>query len=192
MIRRDANSRLGMDFMTLMLLGFVMIVAIIPIGEQKEESEDVALQGNVVVELFWDDNANTDCDIWLEAPEDNIVSFMNQAGRVFNLIRDDLGAGTDASGKNYEMAISRGIPDGWWQVNVHLYALRSSELPFPVRVVVSMKATDASSITQLFAANITFERDKQEKTVVSFLVKDKEVIDKHTRFRPLVSVAQDR
>ena len=49
------------------------------------------------------------------------VGYSNKGGVIFNLLRDDLGKRADATGMNYEVSYSRGIPAGEYTVNVHLY-----------------------------------------------------------------------
>ena len=50
--------------------------------------------------------------LWVRAPQDRPVGFVNQGARIFNLLRDDLGAEGDATDLNYEVSYSRGIPAG--------------------------------------------------------------------------------
>ncbi len=75
----------------------------------------------MVVEIHWPNDLPVDVDLWVQAPRDVPVGFWNQGSRFFNLLRDDLGLEGDATGRNYEVSYSRGIPAGEYTVNVHMY-----------------------------------------------------------------------
>lgn len=170
--RSDAeSSEVGFDFALLLSLGYlVLIVILIQFIADKNPSEESIQQGNVLVELYWDDAINVDVDLWVKGPGDQAVGYSNKGGRLFNLLRDDLGSNTniDASGKNQEIAVSRGIESGEYVVNAHLFGLKTGTLPIAVRGVVSVKVDDDSRAKQLFAVDSKLERSGHEKTLVVF------------------------
>jgi hypothetical protein len=47
-------------------------------------------------------------DLWVQAPGDVPVGYSNESGVIFNLVRDDLGKGSDPNSMNYEIAYGRG------------------------------------------------------------------------------------
>lgn len=73
------------------------------------------------------------------------MGYSNKDGRVFNLLRDDLGHVSDPLGINYENAFSRGAPAGEYTVNVHLYGNRAGVYPVPVTIAVSVRGADGGA-----------------------------------------------
>ena len=160
------------DLITLALAGLVVcVILILPhINPAKAvpRPEGQEPPGNVVVELRWPDPIDADVDLWVQGPGDVPVGYSNKGGRLFNLLRDDLGHRGDVSGLNYEVAYSRGIVPGEYVVNVHLYRDNSNALPIPVTLVVSVKPSVAESARQILARTIELGREGEERTVFRF------------------------
>jgi hypothetical protein len=159
------------DVIMLALAGFIAVVILLlphlnPPGKAEEAS--VEPPGNVIVEARWPDDLDSDVDLWVEAPGDEPVGYSNKGGLIFNLLRDDLGRRADASGLNYEVSYSRGIPAGEYTVNVHLYRNSANVLPIPVTVVTSVKKDADGSARQLLASRIELDREGEELTVFRF------------------------
>ena len=167
----DEGGTVFRDVIMLALAGFVAMVVLLlphlnPVGEA--EKDDTSPPGNVIVELTWPEDVDADIDLWVEAPGDRPVGYSNKGGSIFNLLRDDLGKRSDVSGMNYEVSYSRGIPDGEYTVNVHLYRNKTRVSPIPVTVVTSIKKTPSSTTRQLLASKIELVREGQELTVYRF------------------------
>jgi len=160
------------DLMTLALCGFVVCVILImphinpPVTKVAQESSNPP--GNVIVEVRWPDELDCDVDLWVEAPGDRPVGYSNKGGLIFNLLRDDLGKRADATGMNYEVSYSRGIPPGEYTVNVHLYRNNSGVFPIPVTIVTSVKKSAKESARQLLASKVELTREGEELTVYRF------------------------
>jgi hypothetical protein len=159
------------DVIMLALAGFVAIVLLLlphlnPPGEAAKENTQPP--GNVIVEVRWPDELDSDVDLWVEAPGDTPVGYSNKGGVIFNLLRDDLGKRADATGMNYEVSYSRGIPAGEYTVNVHLYRNTAGVFPIPVTVVTSVKKSSKESARQLLASHIELTREGEELTVYRF------------------------
>ena len=159
------------DVILLALAGFVAVVMLLlphlnPPGKAAEENSQPP--GNVIVEVRWPDELDTDVDLWVEAPGDVPVGYSNKGGMVFNLLRDDLGKRADATGLNYEVSYSRGIPAGEYTVNVHLYRNASKVYPVPITVVTSVKRSPKESAKQLLATRVELQREGEELTVYRF------------------------
>ena len=122
----------------------------------------------MIVEVRWPDELDCDVDLWVEAPGDRPVGYSNKGGLIFNLLRDDLGKRADATGMNYEVSYSRGIPAGEYTVNVHLYRNTSGVFPIPVTVVTSVKKSPKDSARQLLASKVELTREGEELTVYRF------------------------
>jgi hypothetical protein len=167
----DEGGTVFRDVIMLALAGFVAMVLLLlphlnPPGEAAKENTQPP--GNVIVEVRWPDELDSDVDLWVEAPGDIPVGYSNKGGVVFNLLRDDLGKRADATGMNYEVSYSRGIPAGEYTVNVHLYRNTAGIFPIPVTVVTSVKKSSKESARQLLASNIELTREGEELTVYRF------------------------
>ena len=167
----DEGGTVFRDVIMLALAGFVAMVLLLlphlnPPGEAAKENTQPP--GNVIVEVRWPDELDSDVDLWVEAPGDIPVGYSNKGGVIFNLLRDDLGKRADATGMNYEVSYSRGIPAGEYTVNVHLYRNSAKVFPIPVTVVTSVKKSAKESARQLLASNIELTREGEELTVYRF------------------------
>lgn len=166
----DGGDTVFRDVIFLALAGFVAIVVmLLPfINPPAKAAAEIESPGNVIVEIRWPDEMDTDVDLWVQAPGDVPVGYSNKGGLIFNLLRDDLGRHADATEINYEVTYSRGIPSGEYTVNIHLYRNLSSQFPVPVNVVVSVKQTAKDSARQIVASKVKLQREGQELTVFRF------------------------
>lgn len=167
----DDSGTVFRDVIMLALAGFVAMVILLlphlnPRGEDAQASTEPP--GNVIVEVRWPDELDSDVDLWVEAPGDIPVGYSNKGGVIFNLLRDDLGKRADATGMNYEVSYSRGIPAGEYTVNIHLYRNAANVFPIPVTVVTSVKKSPKESARQLLASKIELIREGEELTVYRF------------------------
>jgi hypothetical protein len=167
----DEGGTVFRDVIMLALAGFVAMVLLLlphlnPPGEAAKDNSQPP--GNVIVEVRWPDEIDADVDLWVEAPGDTPVGYSNKGGVIFNLLRDDLGKRADATGLNYEVSYSRGIPAGEYTVNVHLYRNPSNVYPIPVTVVTSVKKSPKDSARQVLASKIELTREGEELTVFRF------------------------
>jgi hypothetical protein len=170
-IEADDGDTVFRDVIMLALAGFVAMVILLlphlnPPGETAEETTQPP--GNVIVEVRWPDELDSDVDLWVEAPGDIPVGYSNKGGTIFNLLRDDLGKRADATGLNYEVSFSRGIPAGEYTVNIHLYRNAANVFPIPVTVVTSVKRSAKESARQLLASEVELVREGEELTVYRF------------------------
>lgn len=123
--------------------------------------------GQLVVEVVWPSEMNVDVDLWVNGPgEERPVGYSHRRGRIWNLLRDDLGRVRDELEVNMEHAYSRGVPDGLYTVNVHLYSIRDHVPPVPVRVTLGVARND--SMTDLLASTVQLKHRGHEQTVFSW------------------------
>jgi hypothetical protein len=172
----DEGGTVFRDVIMLALAGFVaMVILLLPHLNPKGEDAKASTEppGNVMVEVRWPDQLDTDVDLWIEAPGDVPVGYSNKGGAIFNLLRDDLGRKADATDLNYEVTYSRGIPPGEYTVNVHLYRNAGAVLPIPVTVVTSVKKAPAERARQLLASKVELVHEGQELTVYRFRLSEK-------------------
>jgi hypothetical protein len=165
----DTTGTTFRDVILLALIGFVaMVVMLLPhIHKSKTDAEDYKPPGNVIVEMHWPNDMPYDVDLWVKAPQHEPVGFWNQGNDVLNLLRDDLGAGRDASNRNYEMIFSRGIPAGEYIVNVHMYGPLPTGIEVPVRVVVAVREKYGTT-RQLLHTTVKLRYRNQEETAYRF------------------------
>lgn len=165
----DTTGTTFRDVILLALIGFVaMVVMLLPhIQKAKTEAEDYKPPGNVIFEIHWPNDMPYDVDLWVKAPKTDPVGFWNQGNNILNLLRDDLGSGRDASGRNYEMIFSRGIPAGQYVVNVHMYGPLPANVEIPVKVVVAVREKYGST-TQLLQTTVKLRYRNQEETAYRF------------------------
>jgi len=157
------------DVILLALIGFVaMVIMLLPhITPKQEKSEEQKAPGNVVVEVHWPNTMPYDVDLWVQAPGEVPVGFWNMGGHTFNLLRDDLGGEGDATEENYEISYSRGIPQGEYIVNVHMYGPLTPGVTLPVTVVVSVKPK-YGDLSQILETTVNLTRRNQEETAYRF------------------------
>lgn len=163
------------DIIFLALAGFVAIVLLLlpHLNPPAKADAETNSPGNVIVELRWPDDLNSDVDLWVEAPGDKPVGYSNKGGVSFNLLRDDLGNLADATRMNYEVSYSRGVPQGEYTVNVHLYRNLSGAATIPVTVVISVKPSEDAPAKQILATGIDLQHEGQEITAFRFSLDEK-------------------
>ena len=169
-IEEDDSDTVFRDVIFLALAGFVAIVLLLlpHLNPPAKAEEEAPSPGNVIVEIRWPDEINADVDLWVQAPGDVPVGYSNKGGTVFNLLRDDLGLHADFSQMNYEISYSRGIPEGEYTVNLHLYRNLSGKLPINVSVVVSVKPSPEQAAKQVLATKLSLGIEGEEITAFRF------------------------
>ncbi|THK38095.1 hypothetical protein EHS39_11425 [Ensifer sp. MPMI2T] len=115
--------------------------------------------GNLVASIVWPAGA-IDVDLWVAGPNDKAVGYSNKAGKVWALLRDDLGTANDSMPINNESAFTRGLPDGEYVVNVRCFGC-AGRVPVPVSVEIRLAegGTVWTGVVDLVA-------DKQERTAL--------------------------
>jgi hypothetical protein len=163
-----------LDTALLMLGSFVlMTVLMLTVMNPPAKSSEAEVQapGNIIVEIQWPNTLDADVDLWVQAPGDRPVGYSNTNGKIFNLLRDDLGRANDMTDLNYEVAYSRGMPAGEYVVNVHLYR-GISGVSIPVKVVVSAKTSTTGPAQQLSSTTVELRHNNQELTAMRFRLDD--------------------
>lgn len=187
----DSGDTVFRDVILLALSGFVAVVLLLlPHLHPPLEAKEATPPGNVVIEINWPAEIDADVDLWVEAPGDRPVGYSNKGGRIFNLLRDDLGQFRDITNVNYEVAYSRGVVAGEYTINLHLYRNKSTVLPVPVTVVTSVKRSNGANLKRLTSSRVELAYTGEEITVIRFtLTKTGEIVpgSMHQLFKPLRS-----
>lgn len=177
---KSTYYKAGMDiFIVLFIAVFVVLASVIPFIQEKESHQNIdpATQGNLIVTLEWPANVQSDVDLWIWNDIDKTsVGYSNLSGPLFNLIRDDLGSFLDLTNANTEMALSRGIPDGEYVINTHLFSLKSAPLPLPIKISVSKKDNLAFAAVPLFTVTGELMFEGHEKTMAVFRIENGEYV----------------
>jgi len=166
-----------LDTALLMLGGFIlMTVLMLSVVNPPAKSAETAGEkspGNVIIEAQWGDKLDADVDLWVEAPGDKPVGYSNKSGRVFNLLRDDLGKTQDITDLNYEIAYSRGMPAGEYVANVHMYRGIGVTYPIDVKVVASVKDDPQGEAKQIVATTVQLRHENDQVTAFRFTLDGK-------------------
>lgn len=159
------NEILTRDLLMNMLLGLVAVVImlVVMVNPKAKKQEDTPPPGNMSISIKWEDGPY-DVDLWVLAPGDGPVGFKAKGGKIFNLLRDDLGFTNDVMPFNAEDAFSRGLPDGEYIINVHYY--KGDKVPLPVSVEVRI-----NSNLQV-EKRVTLTNSDQEITAIRFKLKN--------------------
>ena len=166
-VKTTLNDILFIFNLALVIIVFALIFHINP--PSKKDEAVIKSPGQIIAEIRWfPDDLNCDVDLWVQSPHGIPVGYSNLKGRVWNLLRDDLGAGSnDYLGLNYEHAFSRGIMPGDYVVNIHMYGPLPSGTEIPVRVVVAVREKYGTT-RQLLQTTIKLRYRNQEETAYRF------------------------
>lgn len=152
------------------LLGALLFFVLVLLAQINPPADpQIAPPGNLVVSAAWP-AGNIDVDLWLGAPKDEAVGYSRKSGRVWSLLRDDLGQANDETELNYESAFTRGMPDGEYGVNVRCYGC-AGKVPVPVDVEVRLATGEL-----VWRGVVSLARDKQERTAVRWKMRDGAVV----------------
>lgn len=158
------------DVLLAMLLGVAAVIMSILPSVNPASTEQLSQQpGNLVVSAAWP-SGPTDVDLWVGAPGDGSVGYSRKSGKVWSLLRDDLGTSGDLTDLNYESAFSRGLPDGEYAANVRCYGCAGR---VPVPVDVEIRLADGALI---WRGVVELVRDKHERTALRWRMKDGAVV----------------
>lgn len=158
------------DVLLAMLLGVVAVVMfILPSVNPAAETDPIDPPGNLVASAAWPAGA-IDVDMWVKSPGDEAVGYSRKSGKVWSLLRDDLGTANDLSGLNYESAFTRGLPDGEYIINLRCYGC-AGKVPVPVATEVRLATGEL-----IWSGVVTLVSDKQEKTALRFVMRAGKVV----------------
>ena len=155
-----------LDLLMLALAGFIAMVILLLPFVNPVAKDSTPPPGNMMVELVWPVEQDVDIDLWVMAPGERPVGYSNKGGKVFNLLRDDLGHNNDITAANYEIAYSRGLPVGEYVVNIHWFSKPAISVP----VVMTINLNINGGMQQLFQEKIGMAAVGQEITVVRFQI----------------------
>lgn len=150
------------NFMGVLLFFILVLIAQV----NPPTTPTITPPGNLVVSAAWPPGS-IDVDLWVQYGGQPAVGYSNKSGRVWALLRDDLGTSNDDTILNYESAFTRGLPDGEYVVNVKCFTCWVGNLPVPV--LVEIRLVDGGLI---YSGTIDLIKNKQERTALRFTMKD--------------------
>ena len=178
--------------LTMVLL--LVLMAVIQKMSDAQASKSSDPPGNISVTAVWDEGP-IDVDLWVHGPGEPVpIGYSNKGGKVWNLLRDDLGNYPDFGKQNMENAYSRGVVAGEYTINVHCFTCTK----FPVEVEVEVRVTSDingangyGEYQRIFSGKVKLTKPGHEKTVVNFRLLDTNgTLDRDSLnnvFRPLRS-----
>jgi hypothetical protein len=178
------------DFLFLCVLGFIaMVIWLLPHINPPHKEDAADPPGNFLINVYWPPGCNSDIDTWVFGlGEPRPVGYSNRSGKVWNLLRDDLGS--PDNDRNFENVYSRGIMAGEIIVNLHVYRVPTECLPLSVDVEVGLNTGQPGkgSIKKLVTTTVKLHKTGDEKTAIRFRVNAEGAIIAGTTnnvFRPL-------
>jgi hypothetical protein len=163
MSRQGSASSVGFRDVLLSLNAMLaaLVLIVLPSINPVADKDPIAQPGNLVASAAWP-AGSTDVDMWVSASGDKPVGYKNKSGKVWSLLRDDLGTADDPTPLNYESAYTRGLPDGEYVVNVHCFSCTSK-----VSVSVEVRLAEGGLV---FRDVVELVANKQERTAIRFRV----------------------
>jgi hypothetical protein len=158
------NVVLGLTFMVFIAFSLVSPTA---------KTGAVDMKAEFLITMNWPDNDQTDMDIYVRDPADNIIWYHSREAGLMHLDHDDRGSlreritvngRTIQNPLNQEIVTIRGIVPGEYVVNAHEFMAGSTE-KVPVSVKVEKLNPTANVV---FYGTSEFDHKGQEETFVRF------------------------
>jgi hypothetical protein len=174
----DVCINLVLVFAVLLRLSIVMINA----EQQKNQLQNHAA---FLVKINWAGESNDDVDLYVADPLNEIVYFRQKQIGLMSLDRDDTGHQQNMvtlpdgrvvqSQFNEEQVNIRGIVEGEYIVNVHMYRKSDNR---PTKVEVALFKSGGVDDIEVHKQVVTLSAERQEETAFRFtLTKDGGVVD---------------
>ena len=158
------NTLLGFS-----LLFFISIIFMNPIAKMG----NVNFKAEYIITVTWPDNQPDDIDVWVQDPNQNLLSYRNSDVGWLHLDRDDRGEVNDTitvNGEevvypiNQEVVTIRGIIPGEYIVNLYYYNAAGTQ---PVEALVKVEKVNPTLQT-VFVKKVMLAQQDDERTVVRF------------------------
>lgn len=165
------TSILTRDLLMNILLGLAALVIVMmsSINPAQDDATKQIQAGNIAAYIAWPDG-DIDVDLWVSGPGDAAIGYSNKSGKVWSLLRDDIGTNNDGAPFNYETAFTRGMPDGEYRVNVRCFRCG---MALPVNVSVEVRTASGELI---WKGVVVLAYEKQEKTAIAWTMQNGAVV----------------
>jgi hypothetical protein len=158
----------------LVLVGYALLaLASTVVNEPTVARDGVETRAEFLISSEWDQKSLSDVDIWVRAPNGQVVSYTSKNPGLMSLDVDDLGGRSDfvSDGvvveSNREVVSIKAILPGEYVVNLHYYRVGYGEkLPLTVKV----KLVDVNPYSEPLTVEVPLDHQGQEATAFSFVV----------------------
>ena len=171
-------------------------LSLLAINVQSAESTQKRLKSNALflIKVVWPGECDDDVDTYVSDPLSHLVFFKRLQDGLMNLDRDDTGSNNNMitlpdgrvvkSAYNEEQVEIRGIIEGEYIVNVHMYRKAT---PIPTKVIVTLYKVAEGEDVQIHERVLTLAQQRLEETAFRFtLTKSGEVADINELPRSLI------
>ena len=169
-----------------LVFAVLLKLSLLAINVQSAESAQKRVKSNALflIKVVWPGESDDDVDTYVSDPVSHLVFFKRLQDGLMNLDRDDTGSSSNMitlpdgrvvkSAYNEEQVEIRGIVEGEYIVNVHMYRKAS---PTPTKVIVTLYKVAQGEDVQIHEKVLTLA-EQQEKTAFRFtLTRSGEVAD---------------
>ena len=164
-----------LDILFNTLLGFVALffLAFVQMNPKEEENKkNIEAKAEFIITFTWNSEHDDDVDAYVEDPQGHLVMFKRREDGLMHLDRDDLGHRNDIiqSGEetiqyaeNQEIVTIRGIIEGEYTVNAHMYLKKH-----PNVTTVKITLEKLRPYKKIIEREIVLEKLGDEKTAFRF------------------------
>jgi hypothetical protein len=169
-----------------LVFAVLLKLSLLAINVESAESAQKRLKSNALflIKVVWPGESDDDVDTYVSDPLSHLVFFKRLQDGLMNLDRDDTGSSSNMislpdgrvvkSAYNEEQVEIRGIIEGEYIVNVHMYRKAT---PTPTKVIVTLYKVAEGEDVQIHERVLTLA-EQQERTAFRFtLTKSGEVAD---------------
>ena len=169
-----------------LVFAVLLKLSLLAINVESAESAQKRVKSNALflIKVVWPGESDDDVDTYVSDPLAHLVFFKRLQDGLMNLDRDDTGSSSNMitlpdgravkSAYNEEQVEIRGLIEGEYIVNVHMYRKASST---PTKVIVTLYKVAEGEDVQIHERVLTLA-EQQEKTAFRFtLTKSGEVAD---------------
>ena len=170
-----------------LVFAVLLKLSLLAINVESAESAQKRLKSNALflIKVAWAGESDDDVDTYVSDPLSHLVFFKRLQDGLMNLDRDDTGSNNNMitlpdgrvvkSAYNEEQVEIRGIIEGEYIVNVHMYRKAT---PTPTKVIVTLYKVAEGEDVQVHERVLTLAQQQQEETAFRFtLTKNEEVAD---------------
>jgi hypothetical protein len=170
-----------------LVFAVLLKLSLLAINVESAESAQKRLKSSALflIKVVWAGESDDDVDTYVSDPLSHLVFFKRLQDGLMNLDRDDTGSSSNLitlpdgrvakSAYNEEQVEIRGIIEGEYIVNVHMYRKAT---PTPTKVIVTLYKVAEGEDVQIHERVLTLAQQGQEETAFRFtLTRSGEVAD---------------
>ena len=167
-----AQNDLVLSLLACFMVLVALLVTVIENKKTADKISDDVSAGSISVYVYWKDGIDLDIDTHLSSPSGDHVFFGKLSGKIWNLLRDDLGMAGDTAQRNFENAYARGLPPGDYIVNIHAYRGAPGLYPIEVEgeVVITANPNAGKGSQKIVKQKVTLYRTGEETTLARFSI----------------------